>query len=200
MSTFHYYIDINSWLKYLDILRGKSRYILFVSRPKMGRRHWRAYSSLEVLKKYLSEWEQVDVVAGISQEGDSAPRKLFSVLFKNPLLERIPIDDINIREKTDDAMYLAMNDLAKQAVENPSVEAFDTDYYNKWVKRKKGRWTDKFIKKFVQNKFDLMVSVKENGLKDPLIIDRANRLCDGGHRLEVLKALGYKSVIVRYAD
>jgi len=197
MSTFHYYVDINSWWKYLDKLRGKSKYILFVSRPTMRHRHWRASSPLEDLKKYLPEWKMTGFIDGVSQKGDPSPRNLFSVLFENPLLERIPIEDIDIRESTDDTMYLAMGDLAKHVTENPNIDVFDTDYYHKWVERKKGKWSEKFIRCFVQNKFNMMVSVKEIGIKDPLIVDNENKLCDGGHRLAILKALGYKSVIVR---
>ena len=98
MSTFHYYIYINIWLEYLDRLRSKTRQVLLISRPRMKRMHWRAYSSLEALQGYFSDWEQVGYLDGPPQEGDPHPRNLFTVLFESPLLERVPIDSISINK------------------------------------------------------------------------------------------------------
>lgn len=197
MSTFHYYIGINAWIKYLDRLKSKSVYCLLVSRPRMKRLHWKAYSSLEALQGYFGGWEQAIFIDGVSQDGDPSPRNLFSVLFKSPVLERIPIDDIHIRESEDDSMYLAMKDLALIVSGDKHVNRFETEYYKKWVERKKGRWKQKTIDNFVSNKFELMMSIKENGQKEPLIINSDGKLSDGGHRLVILKALGYKSAVVR---
>ena len=197
MSTFHYYIHINSWIKYLDRLKTKSIYCLLVSRPRMKRLHWMAYSSHEALKEYFADWEEVGLINPISRKGDPAPRVLFSVLFKQSILERILIDDIIIRDKVDDTMYLAMRNLAKQVINNRNIDPFMTDYYNAWEQRKKGRWSIKQIRKFVQDKFNMMIDVMDNGIKDPLIIQSDGKLSDGGHRLEILRALNYKSVIVR---
>jgi SAM-dependent methyltransferase len=197
MSTFHYYIDINSWMKYLDRLRTKSIYCLLVSRPNMRRLHWKAYSSHEALKGYFADWEEVGLIKNVSREGDPAPRILFSVLFKQSILERVPIDDIFIKKETNDAMYLGMKDLAKQIITNRNIDPFATDYYDVWVQRKKGRWSMRQIRKFVQDKFNLMLDVMDNGIKDPLIIQSDGGLSDGGHRLVILRALDYKSVIVR---
>ena len=197
LSTFHYYIDINAWTKYLDRIRSKSRNIIIISRPKMKRLHWKAYSSLNDLICYFSDWDIVGVVDDVSPDGDPSPRNLFSVMFNNPLLKRVPIENVVLRESTDDTMYVAMADLAKNVVENPGIDPFETDYYKRWCERKKGRWSNRTIRKFVKGKYDLMVDIIENGPKDPVIVDNRGRLCDGGHRLVLLKALGYKSVIVR---
>ncbi|GAG23619.1 unnamed protein product, partial [marine sediment metagenome] len=100
LSTFHYYIDINSWIKYVDRLKNKSRYVLFVSRPKLKQLHWRARSHIRALRGYFSDWEELDMIENIPQEGDPSPRTLFSVLFKNPVLDRIPLTDVDTREKS----------------------------------------------------------------------------------------------------
>ena len=197
LSTFHYYIDINAWLKYVDRLRTKTCYVIVVSRPRMKRFHWKAYSSLDDLSKYFGGWRQVGVIDGISQEGDPSPRNLFSVLFESPKLCRISIQDIDTRESKDDSMYVAMKGFAEQIIADDTIDPFTTDYYLKWAERKQGRWRTKTIRRFVKGKYDMMVDLKKNGLKDPLIIDQENKLCDGGHRLAALDALGYSSVIVR---
>jgi hypothetical protein len=118
-------------------------------------------------------------------------------MYKSPLLERVKIKDIPLRESQDNAMYLAMKDLAEQAAINDSIDPFDTEYYRKWVDRKAGRWSGKKIKQFVKGKYDMMMDIKNNGMKDPLIINTDGKLSDGGHRLVILEALGYESAIVR---
>ena len=90
-----------------------------------------------------------------------------------------------------------MRGFAEQITAGGVDDPFTTNYYLKWAERKQGRWRDKTIKGFVQGKHDMMKSVMDNGLIDPIIIDQENRICDGGHRLAVLDALGYESVIVR---
>ena len=193
MSTFHYYIDINSWIKYLDRLRNKTHHVLIVSRH-VSQDHWRALSDYKSVCKYFEGWEELGVIKGISKDNDPSPRNLWSMIFRNPLLARINIEDIKT-PKTE--MCVAIGNLAALVRDNDNIDPFDTDYYKAWVERKRGRWSSKKIRMFVKDKFDLMISIKENGLIDPLIVQQDNKLSDGGHRLAVLKAFGYKSVLVR---
>jgi hypothetical protein len=194
MSTFHYYIDINSWVKYLDRLKSKTRYVLIVSRPKMGKRHWRAHCSYKAVKSYFSDWEEAGMVDNVSQEGDPSPRNLFSVLFKSPVLERIALKDIDTSRAVS-PIYPAMKDLAKRARDNDNP--FTTIYYEQVLQSHEGKWAKRVIEKYVLKKFNMMIDVKENGIKDPLIINRAGVLLDGGHRFAILDALGYESLIAR---
>jgi len=187
MSTFHYYVDINSWLKYLDRLKAKTRYVIIVSRPKIRYIHWRPYSSLESLKTYFDGWEMGKVVEVPVDKSDPSPRELFSVTFKSPTLERIPMNKIS----AGGYVFHEMRELAR------AKDPFETEFYRKWVGRKLGRWDEKTVKYFVKLKFDMMQDVIANGLTDPIIVHRNNKLADGGHRLAVLDILGYKSVIIR---
>jgi len=197
MSTFHYYVYINIWLKYLDSLRSKTRQVLLVSRPRMKRMHWRASSSLGELRNYFSEWAEVGYLDGVSGENDPSPRNLFTVVFESPLLERVPIDSIGMRKDDDDTMYMAIMDFAHQVAREGELDPFQSDYYRKWIDRKKGKWSTDFIREFVNNKYKMLVDIKENGMKEPIIVQGDGKISDGGHRWAVLKALGYKSVIVR---
>ena len=38
----------------------------------------------------------------------------------------------------------------------------------------------------------------KDGIKEPVLVYKSGKLCDGGHRVALLEALGYKSVIARY--
>jgi len=189
MSTFHYYIDINSWLKYLDTLSNKTRYCIIVSRH-VSKKHWMALSDLPDVRKYFEDWEQVNYIPEFPKEGDPNPRDLWSICFKSKL-ERINIDDIKIKGSD------AVSELANEIKDNDDINPFETKYYKKWVARKNNIWNDKTIKKFVADKTKLLIDIKNNGQRDPLIVQEDNKLSDGGHRLAMLKALGYKNVIVR---
>ena len=104
-------------------------------------------------------------------------------------MERISIDDIKSK-KSD-------GELANEIINDDNIDPLETKYYEKWVARKNNVWNDKTIKKFVTDKTKLLIDIKHNGLRDPLIVQKDNKLSDGGHRFSMLKAMGYKSVIVR---
>jgi len=195
MSTFHYYIDINTWMKYIDALKNKTRFVIIVSRHTK-QRHWRALSDLEPVRRYFRDWKEVSYIEPISKKGDPAPRNLWSICFESNL-KRVSIDTIKRQKSEKNRMYNAVRELSDEVAENKDISVFDTEYYKRWVERKSGKWHPKLIKKFVSNKFELLKSIKENGQIDPLIVQEDMKLSDGGHRLAILESLGNKSVIVR---
>ena len=195
MSTFHYYIDVNTWVKYLDRLRGKSRSVLIVSR-KAPRNHWVAYSDYKDVKRYFDGWTEVGYVPPISVHDDPHPRPdIWSVLFENPLISRLPVDDIIIQE---DDMQLLQYELADMIAQDKVGEVRDLSFYQRWMERKAGKWTEAQVVEFILEKIQVMQSVMNDGLREPLLIQANNRLSDGGHRLAMLRALGHKSALVRW--
>jgi hypothetical protein len=197
MSTFHYYIDINAWTKYIDRLKAKTCSVLIVSRPKLKEDRWMAKASLEAVRGYFHDWSEAGLIENVSTENDSKPRDLYSVMFRNPVVRRVPISDINPRKMRGYPMHEAQADLAKRIASGEEFDLFATDYYQAWQTRKTGDWSERAIRRFVQLKADVMVDVRDNGLKDPILVDAGLQLADGGHRLLMLKEMGHKSVIVR---
>lgn len=195
MSTFHYYIDINTWVKYLDRLRNKTHFVIIVSRDSVRRDHWRALSRVEDVRGYFNGWEEMGFIDVISSDDDPSPRDLWSMMFRNPLLSKIRIDDIVM--PASDRMQKAVDDLALKLTTTGFEKIEELEYHKAWVDRKKDKWTPGKIDNFVIDKIRIMTSVKKNGLYDPIILQRDNKLSDGGHRLAMLKALGYKTVLVR---
>ena len=49
----------------------------------------------------------------------------------------------------------------------------------------------------VQLRYDLVLDIMENGVKEPLLVRPSRECIDGGNRAQILKLLGYGSVIVR---
>ena len=200
MSTFHYYIDINCWLKYLDRLVAKSCYALLVSCPGRKPEHWRASGDYEAVAGYFKNWQEIGKIENVSTEGDSKPRNLYSVLFKSPLIRRVPIDEVIRGGGATHEMGLAQVDLAEQVASGQEFDLWSTDYYQAWKNRKGGDWSERAIRTFVQMKADMMIDLKTTGLKDPVVVRREEdklKLSDGGHRLALLRAMGHSSVIIR---
>lgn len=198
MSTFHYYIDINSWLKYIDRLKSKSCCVIIVSRPTPLGRHWVADCDYASVRRYFADWDVTGYIHDVPMSGDPKPRDLYSVSFQSPTIKRIPIASIDIRESEDDPMHKAMVDLAQRVASGEEFDPFSTAYYHRWRERKAKKWSEGTTRRFVQMKTDVMRGVMEDGLMDPIVVTKDGlRLCDGGHRLVMLRVLGYESAIVR---
>jgi len=116
LCTFHYHIDIHAWYKYVDRLKGKSCYVLVVSAPAKPRYHWRVNGHFGYVKKYFRDWIEINRINDVPQEGDPKPRELYSVLFKNPILKRVPIDAITTRTGRDAFGEQAIRELTRQVV------------------------------------------------------------------------------------
>ena len=93
-------------------------------------------------------------------------------------------------------MDKAKRKLADKLAMNDDVNMEETDYFAEWVARKPD-WGQDRIREFVQDKMDLMLDVKHDGLKEPIVVKMYGQICDGGHRLAMLRALGHQDVIVR---
>jgi hypothetical protein len=197
MSTFHYHLDINSWYKYLDRLITKTCYCLVVSNPDTTRFHWKVMGQMGYLQKYFANWEQVQVVNDVPKEGDPKPRNLFSVLFKSPYLRRVPIDAIKTRSGSSYGVESTKQLTARVLAGEENIVLRETALWADWKKRKP-RWSDTTLRWFVGGKYATVKSLIEDGLKDPILVQKNTlKLSDGGHRLRILEMIGYKTVIVR---
>lgn len=199
MSTFHYHIDINAWYKYLERLRTKTCYALLVSVPDSPRYAWRVNGHLGYLKKYFDGWELVKMIDDVPEEGDSSPRKLFSVLFKSPCLRRVNIEKVQLRQGNRETSFghLAIRDLTERVIAGDDIDIVDTEFYREW-KRRKPRWAERTTRVFCQGKLDLVRGIVKDGLKDPILVQKDTlKLADGSHRIEVMDVLGYKTIIAR---
>jgi glycosyltransferase involved in cell wall biosynthesis len=196
MSTFHYHIGINAWYKYIERLRTKTCAVLLVSRPDAPRYPWRVNGHLSYLKKYFAGWELAGKVDDVPEEGDTSPRKLYSVLFRNPMLRRVPIDAITTRRGSSFG-HESIQKLTARVLAGDEIVLEETAFYADWRQRKP-RWRDKTLRVLCQNKLNLVRSMIEVGQKDPILVQKDTlKISDGGHRLAILEALGYTTVIVR---
>ena len=49
----------------------------------------------------------------------------------------------------------------------------------------------------MNDKVAMYASVKENGIREPIMVNKNYKILDGNHRKEILEYLGHKTAIVR---
>ena len=203
LATVHYYFDVGDWLELLDKMRWKTRYCIVVSRSVDPDAHWKPSGEIADIRNYFRDWTEVRAIGDVDKRGDPAPRDLWSLAFQSDLV-RMPIDDVYIKNerhrswvKDYEEMDGAKRELAEEIAKNDEIDVESTSYFAQWMQRKSRHWSEEKIREFVQEKVDIMYDVKRNGLKSPILVKMTGQICDGGHRLAVLRAMGEESVIVR---
>jgi glycosyltransferase involved in cell wall biosynthesis len=193
ISNFHYHIDLNSWIKYVDRLRGKSVYVLLVSVAESHGHRWLPGATLDQVRTYFADWKEVATVENVRQEGDSDPRPLYSVLFKNPLLRRMPFSEMSHRGGEGD---MGIRKLTEQVLTNEEIDLKQTAIYEDW-RRREPKWSERTLLAWCASKLQVVkLVVSDDGIRDPVLMT-GNKIADGHHRRVILQALGYNSVIVR---
>ena len=147
------------------------------------------------------DWELLRVIETTSNmlNGDPHRRRLHSMLFKSKL-ERQPISDYTTRTQR----YVKQQELIDIIRKNLDYDLKKTLNWQYWKQRKqdekltaKGRWTDTQIQAHIQRRFNLVYDIMKNGLKEPILVHPNRECIDGGNRAQILKLLGYNSIIVR---
>ena len=189
----HYYFEINDFLDYVDRLQSKTRYCIIVTGAKRTLKSIAAADSNSI-RDYFKTWDEVKGIDEIPSYGDPAPRRLWTLCFKSKLIERI---DIN---KLDNGNHQQIGFYGQLDKDGLNFDARKTDYYRrmKTYRMKEHRWSLKKVDDFVWGKAYLYMDIKKSGLMKPIIVSsKNNRIVDGNHRCEMLKHLGYKSILIR---
>jgi len=190
-SNSHYYLPINDWLYLLDKLRVKTRYCIMVTAEKR-RSKYRASGYLTDIYSYFRDWVKAGVKQ-ISSENDPFPRELYGLCFKGYWLDRMPIDSLALTNPGwHHTVYKFWGEIDK------GTNTHKTSYFKDlWKNRKRKGWTKNKLEDMVRQKIELFQDIKKHGLKESLIIDNDKLVLDGIHRLEAMRYLGHKSILVR---
>lgn len=197
----HYYLTVNDWLNFVDIMQTKTRYVIIVTDEKHHLNRCWASADVEDIRSVFKNWDEVGHIGVLSQD-DPSPRKLQSLCFKSRFVEKVSMSDLDASNHVQDAFW--------QDIDNGKSYQ-ETRYYRILVKYRKN-WEAGRLDKWMQDRIDNYKSIKENGLQTPLIVERektprhnkegvelnpAFRILDGNHRFSGLLNLGYKNVFVR---
>jgi len=188
LAMAHYYFPINDWLDYMDKIWSKSRYVIIVTALKKSRPCKASADTIDI-RNYFKNWEEVGYIPELPLEGDPFPRRQWSFCFKNPVLDRVPIEEINLSNKVQVGFYGQLD---------KKINVYKTKYY-RVIKAYRKNWSQDRKTRFIAERVDLYADIKKNGLLRPIIIAPTTRVIDGNHRLEMLRHLGEKTVIIRRA-
>ncbi len=210
LANVHYYMKVGDFLEYLDKLRRKTLYCIVVtSNHKSPSHHWRPSGMIPDVRNYFKEWIEEDAIYRVKYNSrllnDPAPRKLWSLRFKSQL-KRVKIDDLKWGASGHSSgKHLLRDELAEIVLQRGKYDRtyFDlrdsehikkTRYFRTWVSRD---WTEDRALDFTIERLNTMLDVSLNGMKKPIWIQLDNKIIDGGHRVSIMKALGYKYIIGR---
>ena len=183
----HYYMHIDQWLKYLDVLQSKTEYCIIVTDKKANGNYCIVSADVDEIKKYFKLWELVDHIP-IQKIKDVHPRNLQALCFKSPSVERVSMDDLDCGNHVQGHYYKALD---------KNVHPLHTRYFKILRGYRKKKWSKEKLEQFMMDKVKLYESVKKYGLLNPIIVNSDGRVLDGNHRFMILKHLGHSSVLAR---
>ena len=202
-SNSHYYIPVGGFSKLVDALKYRALYCIIVSAHTRSR-SGKTFSDLGSIRGYFGDWEEVGLIDNISIEGDPAPREsMYGVIFKSGLtaleIEGYHSSWMEASKGFRHRSYKlapALMDFMDLALNSDEMDYESTDLYQYWRKRKPTR-SERWTRKMMVYRHNLALSIKKEGIKEPIYIDKKGKLLDGLHRLCIARALGYKHIIAR---
>lgn len=188
LSNAHYYFTINDWLEYLDKLRLKTHRVIVVTAEKNHINRCWASADVESIRRYFKDWKEVSFVDELPTEGDPDPRRLWSLCFESPLIEKVDTDTLDSSNHVQDEFYAELDE-GKQFAQ--------TRYYRIIEKYRRGKWSSERLTTWFAERVRVYADLKKNGLKTAILVDQGIRILDGNHRFAMMRNLGYKKVFIR---
>lgn len=190
MANLHYYFTINDWIEYLDKLRVKTRYVIIVTAEKRHVNRCWASADVASIRNYFKDWEEVGFVDELPMAGDPDPRRMWSLCFKSPYIDRVPVESLDSSNHVQDAFYHELDE---------GKHYTKTRYY-RIIKPYRKKWSEEHLHEWFEGRVKLYEYVKREGMKIPILVDffKKDRIVDGNHRYSMLRNLGHKDVFVRY--
>lgn len=175
----HYYFNIVDWINYIDQLRLKTHRVIIVTTEKRNvNRNW-ARSSIEDLRGYFKDWKEVGFVDELPTEGDPDPRRLWSICFESPDIEKVELEKLGASNHVQSGFY---KDIETKDYKN-------TKYY-RILKPYRKNWSEDQLNNWIEDKIKTYKDIKEKGQFKPILFDDRHLILDGNHRWEMLKQLG----------
>jgi len=201
LSNMHYYIHMEHFIPFLDRLYHKTIYCIVVSRHMRKKKHGHPLPEIEPIRLMFKEWDTMRVLRTSSQmkAGDPHPRDVHSLLFRSEL-QRQTIKDYTVRTQK----YIKQQEYIDMVNAGESLTFEGTENWHYWKQRKQeskskpeDMWTDEQIKEHLQRRYGLVKSMIEDGMREAVLVGPDRIGIDGGNRAQILKLLGYNSIIVR---
>ncbi len=206
IANTHYYFPVGVFSRLVDELRNRCLYCIVVS-AKAKRRQGNATYDLESVRGYFRDWEEARLIDNVVDPGlaDPCPReRMFGVLFKSNL-NTLFVDDYyddwyeaaKVPGHKSHELASALQEFTHEILKNGRyIEVKDTELYKYWALRTPGKSLD-WVANAMYDKRDLILNIQENGIKEPIYLNKRLKLLDGLHRLSTAKALCYDHILAR---
>lgn len=187
LANAHYYFHIIDWLDYIERLKFKTRYVIIVTAEKNHINHCWARADIASLRRYFKEWKEVSFVDELPTVGDPDPRRMWSICFESPMIERVEVDKLTFHNHVQDNFYKELDS---------GKHYKDTGYY-RVLKKYRAKWGEDVLHAWIEDKIKTYEDIKKNGQFKPILYDEKFSILDGNHRGCMLKNLGHTTVFGR---
>lgn len=203
IANTHYYFPVPVFSKLVDELKNRTLYCIIVS-GKAKRRQGNALYDPNSVRGYFRDWQEMKAVERLDKKDDPCPREqMYGILFRGNLVP-VRVDNIynawweaaKIEGHRSHGLAPAITDFFDRVLKGESFECEDTQLYQYWRERrphKSPEWTQQLL----TYKESLAKDIQENGIKEPIYLNRAGNLLDGIHRLVIAELLGYEYILAK---
>jgi SAM-dependent methyltransferase len=198
LANVHYYMHIRQFVYVLDHLIHKARRCVVVSIQKPRGLLWKASRDVAAVRGKFADWQEIGSVPTISPDGDPHPRSMYSVAFASKI-KRVSIDRIRALQNNNSRDAKINKDFIGKCLYQ-KTDVRNTGYYKRELWKETKRQNPpaaEIVLKRVQDKKDLIRDIRDNGIKNPILIDSDGKLLDGVHRLLTMEVMGYKTILAR---
>lgn len=189
LANAHYYFTIDNWLEYIDKLKLKTKYVVIVTAEKQHVNRCWASADVPSIRHYFREWKEVSFVDEMPYGNDPDPRKLWSLCFENPFIEKLEMGSLDSSNHVQDKFWGEI-DSGKHYTE--------TKYYKILVKYRV-KWGQERLHRWIEERLKVYEDMKKNGQKIPILVDfwKKDRILDGNNRYSMKMHLKDKYVYAR---
>lgn len=189
LANAHYYFAINDWIEYIDKLQLKTRYVIIVTAEKHHINRCWASADVDKIRNYFKQWKEVSFVDELPTKDDPDPRRLWSLCFKSPLLEKVDMGTLDSSNHVQDEFWGEID---------KGKNYKDTKYY-RVLKKYRAKWGEEKLNTWMEERIRIYEDMK-NGQKEPILVDffKKDRILDGNNRYSMKMNLKDKYIFVRY--
>lgn len=187
LANAHYYFNIVDWIAYLDQLRLKTHRVIIITTHKLQVNRCWARANVESIRGYFKDWKEIGFIDELPTEGDPDPRRLWSLCFESPDIEKVNLEELGASNHVQIGLYKDFEE----------GKHYTESRYYKILKKYRNKWTVEYLNSWVEDKLNTFQEIKKNGQMKPILFDDRLLILDGNHRWQMLRRIGNKTAFGR---
>ena len=186
LANAHYYFNIVDWVNYVEKLKFKSKYVIIVTAEKRHINRCWTQAGVGHIRGYFRDWKEVGFINELPTEGDPDPRRMWSLCFESPYIDKVDTNSLDTSNHTQYGFYTDIDDNKKN---------YHRTKYYLTLRTYRTKMSKEQVEEFVEDKIKTYFDIKDNGQKNALLVDRfkKNWVLEGNHRCRMLWKLNRKA-------